>query len=246
MPKTIILIPSRLAASRLPGKPLLKIDGLSIISHVFRKALKSNIGDVYVCTGDKEIYEDVINNGGNCILTNKEHNTGTDRIYEGFEKLNLFGIDYILNLQGDEPSINVEEIKKLNNSACENKSDVATLACELNSRNKLNEENVVKVQTEKKLTLENYSKAIKFFRRSHDLESKNIYQHIGIYQYKSSILKKFVELKQTKNETKNRLEQLRALDNQINIDVVLASTIPVGVDTEKDYVEIKKLMEYKS
>ena len=124
---------------------------------------------------------------------------------KNFEKLNLFGIDYILNLQGDEPSINVEEIKKLNNSACENKSDVATLACELNSRNKLNEENVVKVQTEKKLTLENYSKAIKFFRRSHDLDSKNIYQHIGIYQYKSSILKKFVELKQTKNETKNAL-----------------------------------------
>ena len=78
MPKTLILIPSRLAASRLPGKPLLKINGLSIISHVFRKAQQSKIGDVYVCTGDKEIYEDVINNGGNCILTNKDHNTGTD------------------------------------------------------------------------------------------------------------------------------------------------------------------------
>ena len=246
MPKTLILIPSRLAASRLPGKPLLKIDGLSIISHVFRKAQQSKIGDVYVCTGDKEIYEDVINNGGNCILTNKKHNTGTDRIYEGFEKLNLFGIDYILNLQGDEPTINVEEIKKLNSSACENKSDVATLACELTISKKLSEESIVKVQTEKKLTLKNLSKAIKFFRKSTDLDSKNIYQHIGIYQYKSSILKKFVELKQTKNETKYRLEQLRALDNQINIDVVLANTVPIGVDTEKDYMEIKKLMEYKS
>ena len=99
MPKTLILIPSRLAASRLPGKPLLKIDGLSIISHVLRKAQQSNVGEVYVCTGDKEIYEDVINNGGNCILTNRDHKTGTDRIHEGFEKLNLFGIDYILNLQ---------------------------------------------------------------------------------------------------------------------------------------------------
>jgi len=246
MPKTLILIPSRLAASRLPGKPLLKIDGLSIISHVFRKAQQSSIGEVYVCTGDKEIYEDVINNGGNCILTNKEHNTGTDRIFEGFEKLNLFGIDYILNLQGDEPTINVEDIKKLNSNACENKSDIATLACELNIKKKLIEENVVKVQTEKKLTLKNFSKAIKFFRNSPDLDSKNIYQHIGIYQYKSSILKKFVELKQTKDEKKYRLEQLRALDNQINIDVVLANTVPVGVDTKKDYMEIKKLMEYKS
>ena len=246
MPKTLILIPSRLAASRLPGKPLLKIDGLSIISHVFKRAQQSKIGEVYVCTGDKEIYENVINNGGKCILTNRDHKTGTDRIYEGFEKLNLFGIDYILNLQGDEPTINVEDIKKLNICATENKSDLTTLACEINSRKNLNEESVVKVQTEKKLTLKKFSKALKFFRKSSDLESKNIYQHIGIYQYKASILKKFVKLNQTKNEKKYRLEQLRALDNQINIDVVLANTAPVGVDTKKDYIEIKKLMEYKS
>ena len=246
MPKTLILIPSRLAASRLPGKPLLKIDGLSIISHVFKRAQQSKIGEVYVCTGDKEIYENVINNGGKCILTNRDHKTGTDRIYEGFEKLNLFGIDYILNLQGDEPTINVEDIKKLNIFATENKSDLTTLACEINSRKNLNEESVVKVQTEKKLTLKKFSKALKFFRKSSDLESKNIYQHIGIYQYKASILKKFVKLNQTKSEKKYRLEQLRALDNQINIDVVLANTAPVGVDTKKDYIEIKKLMEYKS
>jgi len=246
MPKTLILIPSRLAASRLPGKPLLKIDGLSIISHVFKKAQQSKIGEAYVCTGDKEIYDDVINNGGKCILTSRDHKTGTDRIYEGFEKLNLLGIDYILNLQGDEPTINVEDIKKLNISATENKSDLTTLACELNSRKSLNEVNLVKVQTEKKLTLKNLSKALKFFRTPPYLESKNIYQHIGIYQYKVSILKKFVKLNQTKNEKKYRLEQLRALDNQINIDVVLANTAPVGVDTKKDYMEIKKLMEYKS
>ena len=96
MPKTLILIPSRLAADRLPGKPLLKINGLSIISHVIRKAQESNIGDAYVCTGDREIYEDVVNNGGNCILTIKKHNTGTDRIYEGFQKLNLFVRDTLL------------------------------------------------------------------------------------------------------------------------------------------------------
>ena len=246
MPKTLILIPSRLAASRLPGKPLLKIDGLSIIFHVFKKAQQSKIGEVYVCTGDKEIYDDVINNGGKCILTSRDHKTGTDRIYEGFEKLTLLGIDYILNLQGDEPTINVEDIKKLNITATENKSDLTTLACELNSRKNLNEENVVKVQTEKKLTLKNFSKALNFFRNPPDLDSKNIYQHIGIYQYKVSILKKFVELNQTKNEKKYRLEQLRAIDNQINIDVVLANTAPVGVDTKKDYIEIKKLMEYKS
>ena len=246
MPKTLILIPSRLAANRLPGKPLLKINGLSIISHVVKKAQESKIGDAYVCTGDREIYEDVVNNGGNCILTIKKHKTGTDRIYEGFQKLNLFEIDYILNLQGDEPTIDVDDIKKLNRSVYKNKSDMATLACKLNSIKKLNEENVVKVQTEQMLTLKNFSKAKKFFRKRSNLVSKNVYQHIGIYQYKASILKKFIKFSQTKNEKKYRLEQLRALDNQINIDVVLANTAPVGVDTKKDYMEIKKLMEYKS
>ena len=153
MPKTLILIPSRLAASRLPGKPLLKINGLSIISHVFNKAKKSNVGEVHVCTGDKEIYEDVRNNGGNCILTQKEHKTGTDRIYEGFQKLNLSNIDYILNLQGDEPTIDVEDIKKMNSIACKNESDVATLASQINGKEKLNEENIVKVQTKEDLKL---------------------------------------------------------------------------------------------
>ena len=92
MPKTIILIPSRLKATRLPNKPLLKINNLPIICHVVNKAKESNIGEVYVCTGDEEIYESVKNNGGNCILTNKEHHTGTDRIYEGFQKLNLSNV----------------------------------------------------------------------------------------------------------------------------------------------------------
>ena len=89
MSNTLILIPSRLAATRLPRKPLLKINNLSIILHVVSKALKSGIGEVYVCTGDREIFEEVKSNGGNSILTSQDHQTGTDRIYEGFKKLNL-------------------------------------------------------------------------------------------------------------------------------------------------------------
>ncbi len=246
MPKTLILIPSRLAASRLPGKPLLKINGLSIISHVLNKAKKSNVGEVYVCTGDKEIYEDVRNNGGNCILTQKEHKTGTDRIYEGFQKLNLSNVDYILNLQGDEPTIDVEDIKKMNSIACKNESNVATLASQINGKEKLNEENIVKVQTKEDLKLKDFSHAIKFFRISNNLNSNNVYHHIGIYQYRTSILKKFVELAQTKSEIKYKLEQLRVLENEIDIDVILAKSAPIGIDTKKDYMEIKKFMEYKS
>ena len=104
--KTLILIPSRLAATRLPGKPLLKINGLSIISHVFKKAEEANIGEVVVATEDQEIAEDVKKNGGQAILTNNNHKTGTDRIFEALKKLNKVDIDLVMNLQGDEPLMN--------------------------------------------------------------------------------------------------------------------------------------------
>ena len=104
-----------MAASRLPGKPLLKINNLSIISHVFKRAEEANIGEVVVATEDQEIFKDVLENGGKAILTNKNHKTGTDRIYEAYEKLDIKNIDYILNLQGDEPDINKDDIINLNN-----------------------------------------------------------------------------------------------------------------------------------
>ena len=111
MSKTLILIPSRLSAVRLPNKPLLKINGLSLINHVYKKAHATNIGDTYVVTGDKKIFEDVTKNGGNAILSYKNHFTGTDRIYEGLINLNNLNYDYILNLQGDEPLLDIEDIK---------------------------------------------------------------------------------------------------------------------------------------
>ena len=104
-----------MSASRLPGKPLLKINNKSIISHVFRKGEEANIGDVVVATEDQEIFDDVIKSGGRAVLTNSKHKTGTDRIFEAYKKLKLRGVDYILNLQGDEPNINKEDIIKLNN-----------------------------------------------------------------------------------------------------------------------------------
>ena len=152
MSKTLILIPSRLAATRLPGKPLLKINNLSIISHVVKNASKCGIGEVYVCTGDREIFEDVKLNGGNCILTTKNHETGTDRIYEGFQKINL-NVDYILNIQGDEPMIDINDVKNLSLMAQKNQSEIATLACKIDDKKKLNNKNVVKVETFDELSL---------------------------------------------------------------------------------------------
>ena len=246
MSKTIILIPSRLAATRLPNKPLLKINDISIINHVYLKAISSKIGDVFVATGDKEIFEEVRKIDGKCVLTEKEHQTGTDRIFEAYQKLGIKDVDYIINLQGDEPMIDIEDIKNLNNSAIKNKSEIATLACKIKDKKIFNKSNVVKVITDEKISMEKMSRANIFSRVVSSNDNSNIYHHIGIYIYKVSILEKFVNLKQSKNEIDQRLEQLRAIDNNMEINVILANSSPIGVDTEEDFLELKKIMNYKN
>ena len=241
--KTLIIIPSRLSATRLPGKPLLKINDLSIISHVFRRAQEANIGDVVVATEDQEIADDVIKNGGRAILTSDNHKTGTDRIYEALQKLQIKDVDLIMNLQGDEPAINIEDIINLNKKMINNRSKMGTLAAKIKEVKDLENENIVKVLTKKNLNEDNFSEAETFFRNS--LNMDNIYHHIGIYCYSTETLEKFVKLNQSENEIKNRLEQLRALDNNIAINVALAKSTPIGIDTEEDYLALKKIMEYK-
>ena len=143
--KTLIIIPSRMSATRLPGKPLLKINGLSIISHVFKKAESANIGDVIVATEDQEILEDVKKNG-NAILTSKNHKTGTDRIYEAFRIINRKDVDFVMNIQGDEPDIEIDDIKILDTKMKSNKSKIGTMAAEILNRKIYENENVVKVR----------------------------------------------------------------------------------------------------
>ena len=241
--KTLTIIPSRLSATRLPGKPLLKINDLSIISHVFKRAQEANIGEVIVATEDQEIADDVIKNGGRAILTRNNHKTGTDRIYEAFEKLKIKDVDLIMNLQGDEPAINIEDIISLNKKMVSSQSKMGTLAAKMKDLKDLENENIVKVITKKNLNEDEFSEADTFLRSSSKIA--NIYHHIGIYCYSTETLKKFVELNQSKNEIENRLEQLRALDNNIAINVALASSSPIGVDTKEDYLALKKIMEYK-
>ena len=241
--KTLTIIPSRLSATRLPGKPLLKINDISIISHVFMRAQEANIGDVVVAAEDQEIVDDVVNNGGRAILTGKNHKTGTDRIYEALNKLGVKDVDLVMNLQGDEPSININDIINLNKKMISNQSQMGTLAAKIKDLKDLENENIVKVITKENLNKDKFSKAKDFLRRSSEVE--NIYHHIGIYCYSTDTLKKFVELDQSKNEIDNRLEQLRALDNDIEINIALASSSPIGVDTKEDYLALKKIMEYK-
>ena len=241
--KTLIIIPSRLGATRLPGKPLLKINNKSIISHVFKRAQDADIGDVVVATENTEIVEDVTMNGGRAILTSNKHKTGTDRIYEAFKKMKFNDVDLIMNLQGDEPAINIEDIVSLKDKMINYQSKMGTLAAKMENKKDFQNENIVKVQTKSNLQEDSFSEAETFLRITKKLDK--VYHHIGIYCYSVETLEKFVELNQTKNEIKQRLEQLRALDNSIKINVALAKSPPIGVDTEEDYMALKKIMEYK-
>ena len=233
-----------MSATRLPGKPLLKINGLSIISHVSKKAEEANIGDVIVATEDQEIVDDVKNNGFNAILTSNQHKTGTDRIYEALKKLNIKDVDLVMNLQGDEPTIDVDDIKSLNVKMVKNNSNLGTLAAKIKDNKNFKNDNIVKVVTEESLEEYHFPKALSFSRNS--AQVGNTYHHIGIYCYSKDSLEKFVQLDQSKNEMENRLEQLRALDNNMDINVSLAKSSPIGVDTEEDYIALKKIMEYKN
>jgi 3-deoxy-manno-octulosonate cytidylyltransferase (CMP-KDO synthetase) len=241
--KTLIVIPSRLAATRLPGKPLLKINGLSIISHVFKKAEESNIGEVIVATEDQEIIDDVKKNGGNAILTSKNHKTGTDRIHEAYKKLQRNDINFIMNIQGDEPEIDVNDIKDLDYKMKTQSSKLGTLAAKILNTKIYENRDVVKVRIKESFDQNSFPYADSFMRITKN--DKCVFHHIGIYCYEVETLKKFISLNQSKNELKFSLEQLRALDNNIEINVGLARSSPLGVDTKEDYLAIKKIMEYK-
>ena len=234
-----------MSASRLPGKPLLKINGLSMISHVYKKAQEADIGEVFVAAEDQEIVEDVRKNGGEAILTNDNHKTGTDRIYEALVKLGRTDVELVMNLQGDEPLINIEDIRNLNIQMIETQRDLGTLASKINDKKIFENYNIVKVITEKSLDASKFPRALNF-KRKLDKETNQAYHHLGIYCYNVEILRKFISFKQSQNEIKNKLEQLRALDNNININVALAKSSPIGVDTKEDFMAIKKIMEYKS
>ena len=232
-----------MSAKRLPGKPLLKINGKTLISLVLKKAEDCKVGKVIVATEDKKIEKEVKSNGGIALLTSKKHKSGTDRIWEAFQKLKDNKIKYIINLQGDEPLIDVKDVRNLNKIVKKKKFQIATLAIKIKNRKILDNKNIVKVATKKKLNYLNPQKAINFYRAS-KINYKYYYQHIGIYQYSVSALKTFFHLKRTVNEKKNSLEQLRVMDNKIPINVILAKKNVVGIDTKEDYIELKKNFKY--
>ena len=156
MSKTIIIIPSRLSATRLPNKPLLKIGNLSIIQHAYKRAIESKVGKVYVATGDQEIANEISKIKGKFILTKKKHKTGTDRIFEAYKKISKkFNCEYIINLQGDEPFINPKDIVNLNNNIISKKSDIGTLGNKI-TKVDFKDKSIVKVITKDNIEKKKY------------------------------------------------------------------------------------------
>ena len=242
MDKTAIIIPSRLDAVRLPNKPLELIKNKEMILHVYEAAQKTNTGDVYVATPDQKIIDVITSKGGKAILTEVNHQTGTDRIYEVFKNHLNSEPDLIINLQGDMPNIDPKAITNLVSYMKEGKCDIGTLASTFNSESELADENNVKVATKNKLKINQFDQAIDFFRQD-TKEYENYFHHVGIYAFTNKALVRYVSLKRSKLELERKLEQLRALENSMSIHVGYINSSPLSVDTKSDLMEVRKIME---
>ena len=245
MKNTAIIIPTRLGAKRFPNKPLEKINNVPMVVHVLNRAKESQVGEVFVATPDREIANIIKSHGGKAAITNKSHQTGTDRIFEVFQKELKSEPEFIVNLQGDMPNLNPLVIHSLIEHMKKKTCDIGTLASEL-SNLELNDPNVVKVITSKNIEKEKeFSSALDFFRASKNSGTNSVYHHIGIYAFTNKALIRYVSLKRSKLEIERKLEQLRALENQMKIEVGYIEDCPLSVDTEKDLEEIKKIMQIK-
>ena len=241
MNRTIIIIPSRMAASRLKGKPLLKIKKIPIICHVLNRAHETGIESI-VATEDIEILTTVKKNGGKAILTKENHLSGSDRVYEAYTKELGNNVDLIINLQGDMPNIKPNSISKLEKLMRINKCDIGTLASHIGN-NDIADPNIVKVEIDEMLKDNDFLHAKDFFRTKKVFNDKKIYHHIGIYAFTNIALTKYVKLARSKLEIERNLEQMRALENNLIIKVGLSNSSPLGVDTKEDLEKISKEMK---
>jgi len=242
MKNTAIIIPTRLGARRFPNKPLAKINNIPMIVHVLNRAKESKVGEVFVATPDNEILKVVEKNGGKAILTKEDHLSGSDRVFEVYEKELKNNVDLIINLQGDMPNIKPNCISKLANFMRKNTCDIGTLASYIIDKKDIADKNIVKVHINQSLEHDSFINAKDFFRENKELDNKNIYHHIGIYAFTSIALTKYVKLTRSKLEIERNLEQMRAMENDLIIKVGLCNSTPLGVDTEQDLLTITKEM----
>jgi 3-deoxy-manno-octulosonate cytidylyltransferase (CMP-KDO synthetase) len=242
--RTLVLIPARMAATRLPGKPLLDIAGLPMIVHVLRRAEAAKIGRVAVATDTAEIAAAVTSHGGEAVMTRADHPTGSDRIYEALGKLDPGGeTEIVINLQGDFPTIHPKDIGSVLAPLADPAVDIATLAAEIHTEEESSNPNVVKAVGSRLGA--GRLRALYFTRATAPWGDGPRYHHIGLYAYRRAALERFVRLPPSALELQEKLEQLRALEAGMRIDITLVETVPRGVDTPAD-LETARLMLAKA
>lgn len=239
----IVIIPARLPATRLPGKPLADIHGVPMIVHVWRRAVAAGIGPVVVAAGDAEIAEAVIAHGGNAVLTDPDHPSGSDRVWEALEKVDperQFGA--VVNVQGDLPTIDPAIIRAVFEPLDHPGVDISTLVAEITVEEERANPNVVKAVVgfadEARI-----GRALYFTRATAPWGDGPHYHHIGLYGYRRDALRRFVGLRQGVLERREKLEQLRALENGMRIDAALVDTVPLGVDTPADLDRAREMLK---
>ncbi|QND51796.1 3-deoxy-manno-octulosonate cytidylyltransferase [Phyllobacterium sp. 628] len=239
--KTLTLIPARMASTRLPGKPLADIAGKPMIVHVAERALAAGLGRAVVATDSAEVKAAVEAHGLEAVMTRSDHESGSDRIYEALLALDPNGeIDAIVNVQGDLPTIDPELIKRALRPLQNGPADIATLCVEIVRNDEKTNPNVVKVIGSS--IGAGQMRALYFTRATAPYGNGPLYHHIGLYTYRRAALERFVGLGPSPLEQREKLEQLRALEAGMRIDVEIVDSVPLGVDTPDDLERARDIL----
>ena len=242
MADVLIIIPARMAATRLPGKPLADIGGVPMIVHVLRRAQEAAVGPVVVATDSEAIAAAVAKAGGRAVLTRADHASGSDRIYEALEQTDADGAKMIVNLQGDLPTVSPAAIAAALAPLRDPAVDIATIAAEIVLAEERTDPHVVKVVGTQ--VAPGRLRALYFTRATAPAGEGPLYHHIGIYAFRRAALGKFVKLPPSPLERREKLEQLRALEAGMRIDVTLVDAVPLGVDTPADLEKARAMLEH--
>jgi 3-deoxy-manno-octulosonate cytidylyltransferase (CMP-KDO synthetase) len=238
----IIVIPARLASTRLPGKPLADIHGEPMIVHVWRRGIEAGIGPVVVACAEPEIADAIAKAGGQAVLTKPGHPSGSDRIYEALRIVDPDGRhDAVVNVQGDLPTIAPETIRAAYELLETEGVDIGTLAVEIIDASERGNPNVVKAVVERAPGAAT-GRALYFTRATAPTGEAPLLHHIGLYAYRTPALTRFVSLPPSHLEQQERLEQLRALAAGMRIDVAVVDAVPLGVDTPADLARARVLL----
>lgn len=232
--RPLIVIPARMAATRLPGKPLADIHGTPLIVHVWRRALEAQVGPVVVAAGDAPIVDVITRAGGHAVLTDPDHPSGSDRVWEAVEMVDPAGDhDAVVNLQGDLPTLSPAAVRAAVAALADPWADIATLAAVITEEGERTDPNVVKAVVDFPAGA-TVGRALYFTRATAPWGEGPLLHHIGLYAFRRAALARFVQLPPATLERRERLEQLRALADGMGIAVALVDEVPLGVDTPAD------------